>query len=262
MRISTRFTEFLAGLRAELPILIGVAPFGMIYGILALQAGLNRAEAQSMSAIVFAGSSQIVITQLLHEAVPGIVIILTVAVVNLRHALYSASLAPYLQHLNTPWKLLLGYLLTDEAYAVTVIHYEQNETAALAEWTAPDERGEPGGNVLQRGIARTVQGTDYRHFFYLGAGLALWATWQISTAAGIFLGAVIPESWGLDFTLVLTFIALVVPNLRDRAGVLAALAAGFTAMLAFSMPFKLGLMTAALVGIIVGLMVEEWGKKP
>jgi predicted branched-subunit amino acid permease len=260
MRISTRFSEFLAGLRAELPILIGVAPFGMIYGILALQAGLSRVESQGMSAIVFGGSSQIITTQLVRQAVPGIVIILTVAVVNLRHALYSAALAPYLQRLSTPWKLLLAYLLTDEAYAVTAIHYERTEEAALA---AQDVAGQPGetGYPLQQANTQRTQGHDYRHFFFLGAGLALWATWQISTAAGIFLGAVIPESWGLDFTLALTFIALVVPNLRDRAGVSAALAAGLVAVLALAMPYKLGLLTAALVGIVVGLVVEEWGRR-
>jgi predicted branched-subunit amino acid permease len=163
-------------------------------------------------------------------------IVLTAAIVNLRHALYSASVAPYLQKLQPAWKWLLAYLLTDEAYAVSIGHY-QNPNSALAD-------GGAAGN---------------KHWYFLGAGLALWSTWQLSTAAGIFIGAQVPASWSLDFTLALTFIALVVPNLRDRPSLAAALAAGITAVLAYGLPFKLGLVLAALVGIPVGVWLE--GKK-
>ncbi len=232
--------EFFCGARAELPILVGVIPFGMIYGVLALQAGLTHLQAQAMSAIVFAGSSQIVFAQLVHLGAPGWVIVLTTAVVNLRHALYSASLAPYLQRLRPAWKWLLSYLLTDEAYAVTVVYYQ----------TCP----EPG--VLAESEQRIAVEPDLRHWFFFGAGLALWSSWQLSTAAGIFLGAVVPQSWSLDFTLALTFIALVVPNLKDRAALVTALCAGLVALLAFSIPYKLGLIIAALVGILFGLLVE------
>src|SRR5512143_816461 len=106
-------TSFLAGFRAELPLLVGVFPFGMIYGALALNVGLSVATSQLMSSIVFAGSSQFVTAQLVHEAAPALVIVLTIAVVNLRHMLYSASLAPYLKNLSLRWKVLLSYLLTD-----------------------------------------------------------------------------------------------------------------------------------------------------
>ncbi len=128
--MSSRITEFRSGVQAELPILIGVAPFGMIYGALALQAGIPPTAAQAISAVVFAGSAQIVLTQLVRIGTPGLVMILTVAVINLRHALYSASVAPYVQHLRPAWKLLLSYLLTDEAYVVTILHYEQTENSA------------------------------------------------------------------------------------------------------------------------------------
>jgi len=238
--MKSQLAEFFRGVRAELPILVGVSPFGMIFGVLALEAGLTRFQAQSMSAIVFAGSSQIVFTQLVHLGAPGWVIVLTVAVVNLRHALYSASLAPYLQRLRPAWKWLLSYLLTDEAYAVTVINYQ----------TSPDP------TVLAECEQRTHLLPDLRHWYFLGAGLALWSTWQLSTALGIALGAIVPQSWSLDFTLALTFIALVVPNLKDRATLVTALCAGLVALLAFSIPYKLGLMVAALVGILIGLLVE------
>jgi predicted branched-subunit amino acid permease len=103
----------------------------------------------------------------------------------------------------------------------------------------------------------------HKHWYFLGAGLALWTTWQLSSAAGIFLGAQVPASWGLDFTLALTFIGLVLPALHDRADTIAALAAGLTAVLALGLPLKLGLFLAAGVGIAAGLIVEElWPIKP
>lgn len=221
--------EFLSGLRDELPIAIGVIPFGLIYGVLALSAGMPAGAAQAMSAIVFAGSAQFISTQLLSHGTPAAIVVLTIGIVNLRHALYSASVAPYLQELPKKWKYLLAYLLTDEAYAVTITHY---------------------------GRAQEGEGCRQRHWYFLAAGLLLWAVWQASTAVGIFLGAAIPSSWSLDFTLALTFIGLLVPSLKDRAGVAAALAAGMTAVLAAGLPFKLGLLAASLAGIGVGLLVE------
>ena len=221
--------QFWSGVRAEIPLLIGVFPFGMIYGALATNAGLPKAASQMMSSIVFAGSAQFVTTQLVRDAAPGLVIVLTIAVVNLRHMLYSASLAPYLASLSTRWKTLLSYLLTDEAYAPTIIKYNHD------------------------GIQ------PFSHWFLLGARLALWSTWQVSTALGIFLGAAIPESWSLDFALPLTFIAMVVPVLNGRPYVAAALSAGVVALVAYSLPFRLGLILAALVGIVIGTYLEEKG---
>jgi 4-azaleucine resistance transporter AzlC len=223
---TTPRSEFLAGLKAELPLVIGVLPFGMIYGVLAVGAGLPNSAAQAMSAIIFAGSSQFIAAQLFGLGAPALVIVLTVAVVNLRHALYSASIAPYLQKLPGGWKWLLAYLLTDEAYAVTISHYNQE--------------GDPA----------------HKHWFFLASGLLLWITWQASTAAGIFLGAAVPANWSLDFTLALTFIAIVVPGLKDRAGVAAAVTAGVIAVVAAGLPFRLGLLAAALIGILVGYWLE------
>ena len=225
MREQAKF--FWAGVRSEIPLLIGGFPEGMIYGALALNAGLSTAAAQMMSFIVFAGSAQFVTAQLVHDAAPGFVIVLTIAVVNLRHMLYSASLAPYLASLSTRWKALLSYLLTDEAYAPTIIRYERE------------------------GI------TPYSHWFLFGAGFSLWTTWQVSTALGIFVGAALPDSWSLDFALPLTFIAMVVPVLKGRPHIVAALSAGIVALLAYSLPYKLGLILAALVGIVVGTFLEE-----
>src|SRR5512136_142591 len=223
-------SEFLAGVKAELPILLGVLPFGLIYGVLASSAGLPASLAQAMSSIVFAGSAQFIAAQLIGAGAPALVLILTTLVVNLRHMLYSASVAPYIKHLRPQWKWLLAYLLTDEAYAVTILHYQETEDAPLT----------------------------HKHWFFLGSGLALWSTWQVSTGVGIFVGAQVPSSWSLDFTLALTFIALVVPALKDRAGWVAALVGGTVAVLAAGLPFKLGLIIAALTGILAGLGVERY----
>lgn len=236
--MSLPWPEFWKGIRDELPILVGVLPFGIIYGVLAIDAGLAPAEAQAMSAIVFAGSAQFITAQLYAGAAPALVIILTGAVVNLRHMLYSASVAPYLRYQPLRWKVLLAYLLTDEAYAVAILHLQSSRSSDFKLDT-------PGSN--QR---------DPR-WHYLGAGLALWSTWQLSTAVGVFMGAQVPESWSLDFTLPLTFIALVIPALRDRPAIAAALSAGLVALAAFALPFKLGLMLAALVGVGTGMLLER-----
>lgn len=216
-----------AGVRAEAPILLGVFPFGTIYGALARDAGLAPAAAQLMSSIVFAGSSQFVAAKLIKEAAPGLVIVLTIAVVNLRHLLYSASVAEHVRALPLRWKVALSYLLTDEAYAATIVHYET-------------------GGVR-----------PHSHWFFLGAGLALWSTWQLSTALGVFAGAAIPPSWSLDFALPLTFIAIVAPALKDVPVVAAALTAGAVALAAHGLPYRLGLIAAASAGILVGTVLER-----
>ncbi len=232
--MTSRKAEFLAGVRAELPILLGVAPFGMIYGVLALGAGLPSSVAMGMSSVVFAGSAQFLGAQLIAHAAPIPVILLSTLVINLRHVLYSASVAPYMRRLGPLWKLLLAYLLTDEAYAVSILRYRRSEHPP----------------------------SPFPHWFFLGAGLTLWTGWQLSTAAGIVVGAQVPASWSLDFTLALTFIALVVPALRDRADVAAAVSAGAIALAGAGLPYKLGLVLAALTGVAVGLWVARQGAEP
>lgn len=229
-----RRRQLLDGIRAELPIALGVTPFGMIYGLLALEAGLPPLLAQAMSAVVFAGSAQFIGVQLIGVGTPAAVLWLTTLVVNLRHMLYSASLAPFMRHLSTPWKWLLAYLLTDEAYVVAILHYNDRQTPL------------PG-----------------KQWYFLGAGLTLWTFWQISTAVGIFLGAQIPASWSLDFTLALTFIGMIVPTLTTRPFLAAALTAGLVALAAAGLPYKLDLLLAALAGIAVGYGLEtRYGRAP
>lgn len=216
---------FWDGVRALLPLLIGVAPFGVIYGVVALQSGLSPLAAQAMSAVVFAGSAQFLFAQLAGMAAPGAVIVGAIGLINLRHALYSASVAPYLRDLPPRWKGLLAYLLTDEAYAAAI-------TPMM------DERNR-----------------DVAHWALLGAGFALWAGWQLSTAVGVLLGSRLPADLPLDFALPLTFIAIVVPLIADRARLLAALSAGAVAVALAGLPYKLGLVVAALAGLAAGVLL-------
>ncbi|HNS39853.1 MAG: AzlC family ABC transporter permease [Anaerolineae bacterium] len=225
--------EFLAGVKAELPIVVGVAPFGMIFGAIAVTAGIPALLSQSMSTIIFAGSAQFIAAELMGAGTPLLILLMTTFVVNLRHLLYSASLAEHVRFLPLRWKMLLAYLMTDEAYAVTVIHYTEDDSPAT-----------------------------HRHWFFLGAGLTLWVSWQTTTALGILLGARIPPGWSLDFALPVTFIAIAVPALRDRPHIGAAIAAGLMAVATHELPYQLWLIAASLAGVLVGITLERFGRAP
>jgi len=224
--------EFIAGVRDELPIVVGVVPFGMIYGALAVGAGMPPAVAQAASIVIFAGSAQFLTAQLVGIGAPAAVIITSAVIVNVRHLLYSASMAPYLRPLRPLSRWGLAYLLTDEAYAVAITRFRTQQA---------------------RGLPML-----HRRWYLLGAGLTLWVSWQASTAVGVIFGARVPAGWGLDFALPLTFIALVIPAIRDRADIAAAVAAGVVAVAAAGMPFKLGLMLGLLAGIATGLFVWRY----
>lgn len=225
----SRRAAFWLGVRALLPLLIGVAPFGVIYGVVALQSGLPPLAAQLMSSVVFAGSSQFLFAQLAGMAAPGLVVLGAVGLINLRHALYSASVAPYLEHLPARWKALLAYLLTDEAYAAAITPLMERRREVHAHW------------------------------ILFGAGCALWLGWQLSTAAGIALGAGLPKDLPLDFALPLTFIAIVVPLIDRHDRLAAALTAGIAAVACAGLPYKLGLVIAAAAGIAAGVLLRARG---
>ncbi len=195
-------------------------------------AGIPAWLAQAMSAVVFAGSAQFAVVQLVGVGAPALILVLTGTVLNLRHLLYSASLAPELRPARPRWKALLAYLLTDEMYGVV--------SARLR--TMPMRTG------------------DLR-WYALGSGLTLWLEWQLSTLAGLLIGAQIPAAWSLDFAATLTFIALVVPLLRDRPSGLAAAVAALAAALAVNVPLRLGLVLAMVASVLVGLFAERGGRR-
>lgn len=222
---------FSLGLRAVMPLLLGVAPFGVIYGVVALQSGIPALAAMAMSSIVFAGSAQFLLAQLVGAGAPLLLTAGAVGLVNLRHALYSASVAPMLAHLPRRWKILLAYLLTDEAYAAAIPHL------IAARPTTPQ--------------------SAQAHWILFGSGFGLWAGWQLATLAGVLIGAQLPSGLGLDFALPLTFIAIVVPMVDSRALLLAALTAGAVAVMLAALPYKLGLFIAALAGLAAGAVLSR-----
>ena len=228
--MSSRFKQALLGARDTIPMLVGAAPFGIIYGTLAVSSGLSVAATLAMSVFVFAGSAQFIAASLIASGTGLAVILVTTFIVNLRHMLYSASLLPYVKHLPQRWRVPLAFWLTDETYAIVQNHYLRPQ--------AP---------------------LEHKHWYFLGSCLAMYSNWVACTLIGVMLGSSLPgmAGWGLDFAMVATFIGIVVPSLRSRPMIVSALVAAAVALLAHSLPYKLGLILAALAGVVAGLVAEQ-----
>jgi len=236
----TRRASFAEGARIVAPVLVGVAPFGLVAGAAAVEVGLPVSGAVALSVVVFAGASQLAALELLETGAPMAVVVLTALVINLRLLMYSASLAPYLRDEGLSWRALEAYLLTDQAYALSVTRFAGDANAD--EKPESNERG--GGKPLSR------------RWFYLGAAVPLWVVWQVCTLAGALGGARVPESIPLAFAVPLTFLALLVPAVEDRPTFAAALVGGTLATLGAALPYNAGLLLGAVAGIVVGVVVE------
>lgn len=223
--------EFVHGMRDQLPLQLGVIPFGMVFGVLGMASGLTEWQTILMSSIIFGGASQVVFAQLWMAGAAPVIVGSSVTVLNLRHVLYSVTIAKYLRNLSLGWRIILGYLLTDEAFAVSIKRFEQNPVPRHA------------------------------HYHLLGSGLTLWTFWQISTAAGVWLGTTLPAHLNLDFAIPLTFIAIVAPILRKMPQISAAAASGLVAVFGQSLPWNIWIIAAALAGIMTGAIVER-GQDP
>jgi predicted branched-subunit amino acid permease len=218
--------EFLAGSREVAPLLLGTVPFGFVVGVATVAAGMTPLEGLALSVFSFSGIAQLIAAQLIAVGSPVIVTVGAGAVLGLRLLMYSAALAPHVAHLPLRWRLAIAYMLTDQGFALAVRHYE-----------APGDR-------------------THRHWHLIGSSAVLWITWQASIVAGLFAGAAVPASWSLDFTVVLTFIALLMPALRSRVDVAVALVAGAVALVGAGLPYRLALVVASVAGIAVGLAIE------
>ncbi|MDE1183659.1 AzlC family ABC transporter permease [Paraburkholderia sp.] len=211
--------------------MVGAAPFGVIFGTLVSSGPLHAWHGQLMSLLVFAGSAQFIGVGLIAGHASFAVIWATTLVVNLRHVLYSATLAPYVAHLPMRWRWTLGGLLTDEVFAVVWSRYRLRPTA------------------------------DANPYYFLGAGVAMYVNWQLWTLAGLLFGAAFPglQSLGLDFAMVATFIAIVVPQLVALRYLAAAATAGALAFFWQAWPYKLGLLGAVCAGVAVGVLLSRPG---
>ncbi len=192
---------------------------------------MGAGMAWSTSLIIFAGAAQLVTIELTNAGTGAAVVIATALVVNARHLMYSAALADHFRDFPAPWRFGLPYLMTDQAFAVSI----------------------------NRFVA--VDDPAYKRRFFLGAGLGLWIPWQITTATGTLLGAQIPESWSLDFAVPLVFMVLIIPSLAHRPGVLAAIVGGVAAVIGRGIPYRLGLIVAALAGIAAGVIAERASRR-
>lgn len=226
--MSTKGQEFRAGIKDGLPLQLGILPFGVVFGVLGIESGLSVWQTFFMSSLLFAGTSQIIFAQLIAIATPALILLGSVAALNARHLLYSASISGYIRHQPLRWRIILAYLLTDEAYAVSIVRY-QNQTSS-----------------------------PHMHYHLLGSGLLLWSVWQISTLIGILAGAAIPPSFALGFVIPLIFMAIVLPLIKSKVE-LATIGTSTACVFAFAhLPYNLWLLIAAVSGIVAGTLTAKW----
>lgn len=222
---------FGAGVRALLPLTPGVIPFGLVTGVMAIKMGMTPTMAIGMTLLFYSGSAQMVALQLIHSGVLPVAIVATALIINLRFIMYSASLAPHLHQLPRRWTWPMSYLLSDQSYALCALRMSSGELGR------------------------------YAHHYYAGTAVAMWLAWNLSVVAGVFVGGSIPESWSLGFTIPLSFLALLVPGIRNVPALVAAIVGGAIAVAAVDLPYNLGLVTASVGGVIAGVTAESLRRK-
>ena len=226
----TKFSEFKNGCLQEIPLQLGVFPFGIAYGILGIEVGLTNIQTFLLSIIIFAGVSQIVFAQLFSTFTPSFMIVGTIGIVNLRHILYGVSLSSYLKKLSLKWRIILSYLITDEAFAISYKRFSEEKK------------------------------TKYMHFHLLGSGITLWISWQISTLIGIFIGPSIPNSLNLEYVIPLSFIAIVVVSINTKIKLIVFIMSALLSILLRDLPWNLWIITSALISIIIGVLISNFRK--
>lgn len=212
--------------------LLGVAPFGLITGVSAVGAGIHPFDVVLMSGLVFAGTSQLAAISLIASGAAIWAIVLTVAMVNMRHLMYSLTLAPLLQRYGVLHRLLASFLIVDQSFALLVTR-----------------------------LPREPEGFP-RLSYAIGLGVPMWCIWVGTTAVGAVLGAQLPPEWQLDFAVPLLFLALLVPAVTTRPLLVAAVVAGALALALAGLPYNLGLIVGSVAGIVAGVVVEGARGRP
>lgn len=216
------------GALAVAPMIIGVAPFGLVAGVAVAEADLGVGVSVGLSTIVFAGASQLAITDVLGDGGSALVAVLAACTINLRMVLYAASLAPHLAREPMGRRMLAAYVLTDQAYAVSITR-----------WGATDDH-------------------RLRIPFILGGGFLLWGVWQVTTLTGVLVGGAVPDDLNLDFAVPLVFLVLLVPTITNRPSAVAAIAGGAGAVIGAELGAgDASILIGALCGITAGV-VAEW----
>ena len=230
MTSTTRKTPYVQGILDASPFIIMIIPFATLFGVLATEAGLNVVETMAFSIVVIAGAAQFTALQLMQENTPTVIVLISALAVNLRMAMYSASLTPYIGAAPLWQRALCAYLTVDQSYVVGVSKFER----------------EPDMTVPER-VA-----------YFLGAITPIVPLWYGFTLIGALVGARVPESWALDFAIPIAFLAMIAPMFRTVAHVVAALVAVVVALLAAGIPYSLGLIVAGIAGMMAGAQTELW----
>ena len=222
---------FLKGIVDVSPLMIPVVPFGLIFGILAIDIGFSPLATMGMSLIIFGGASQIILLQLFSGGASSLVIISSVGAVNSRHLLYGAVVSEHISDLKLVWKIIISYFLIDQAFAVSNEYFKKNKE-------------------------------KNKYFHLLGGGFTCWVIWQSTTFLGIILGATIPEKLGLSFAVPLTFLAILVNDFRKMINVIVILVSGLVALFGYNfIPYKAYVIVAAFAGLFTAFVITKIKKK-
>ena len=223
---------YLNGVRDTALVAPSYLPFGLVCGVASVNAGMTTGASLALPAIVYAGSAQAVLLQFIQSNAAISVAILSGCVINLRLAVYSAAMAAKVRHLGKPQRMLVAAFLVDNTFA----------------FMQARERSHPHDTHL---IA-----------YYAGTTTVFWSGWLLFCAIGVFAGNVVPVSWQLDFAIPLSFIAIAATSIRNLPMGVAAVAGGAASVLLFSLPLKLGLIAACLIGLMAGLLAERLADAP
>ncbi|TRY14435.1 AzlC family ABC transporter permease [Shewanella hanedai] len=222
---SSKLDAFFKGSLMILPLTIAVIPWGILAGSFALDAGLSPLESQAMSAIVFAGAAQLVAVGMIKSGIGLTSILITTLLITSRHFLYGMAMREQISPMPLKWRLTLGFLLTDELFAIA----NQGKQHKLDPW------------------------------FAFGGGFSFYVGWNIATAAGIIAGQSLPnlDSWGLDFAIAATFIAIVIPSVKKPSILLCVLVSLVSSLMCVLLDIQGGLLIAALLGMASGTLYAK-----
>ena len=226
----SKFEIFNIGVKDIAPHLLSVFPFGIIFGAIGIELGFSPLFTYATSIIIFAGASQIVFLQLLSGGASSFIAITSVAIINSRHLLYGAVLSEYLQKISLLKKLFISYFMVDQGFAVSNQYFKKN----------PQEK--------------------FNYYHLLGSGITLWFCWQVSTILGIYLGSIVPNQLGLKFAIPLTFIAVIVNELRKFDHVIVMIVSGLAATFFYNAPYKTYIIISPMVGLFAAMIINKFKK--
>jgi predicted branched-subunit amino acid permease len=223
-------SAYWAGLRDGAPFILMAAPFATLFGVIATDAGLTLAQAMGFSVLVIAGASQFAAIQMMVENASIALVLLAALAVNLRMAMYSASLVPYLGAAPLWQRAFIAYLNFDQTYIMSIARYERQADMTVQE----------------------------RVQYFLGVATPITPFWVGMTLVGILAGQAIPEAWALDFIMPIMFLALAAPMIRSLAHAAAAAVSVSVGIALVGLPSGTGLLIAAGAAMLTGATVEAW----